>query len=400
MFNHVKARPRSRHYDRLLPPRSLSQVAQSDSAAQTPACYASSKSRYVPNARIRRGPALSHEGSLSPPSPEHCDQPAQLVIGDAFHPYDLVARGLAAHDAHAPRGHACAAGNEAAQRGVGRAFDRRRREADEHTALALTRDLVAPRSRDHAHGDLSHAESVWPCAGRRPPTERTLAACGDDLMRLSAAPALSGCRGGPFCAQCLGDDGLAGRSVVAASERPAKTGDASITKCGEFGARSAWPRSGRRAQRGGQLHREQISGAPVDFSFARSKPLRAAEPNAADSALELLVYANPGTLVEAVALVWPDRHRIDDGGLLRRSDGTWLLRGSPPEEFRGAPLEPGRRPRRRSAPLAPQRASSGVAGSDVWTPRSRRATPLSTAAFATASATDSATRRLNTLGMM
>jgi len=26
-------------------------------------------------------------------------------------------------------------------------------------------------------------------------------------------------------------------------------------------------------------------------------------------------------------------HRIDDSGLLRRSDGTWLLRGSPPEEF-------------------------------------------------------------------
>jgi hypothetical protein len=61
---------------------------------------------------------------------------------------------------------------------------------------------------------------------------------------------------------------------------------------------------------------------------------------------------------------------------------------------------PGRRLRRRGIPLPPQRASSGVAGSDVRTPRSRRATPLSTAAFATASATDSATRRLNTLGMM
>ena len=46
-----------------------------------------------------------------------------------------------------------------------------------------------------------------------------------------------------------------------------------------------------------------------------------------------------------------------------------------------------------------RRASSGVVGSPV-APRLRRATPVATAAFATASATDSATRRLNTLGMM
>jgi hypothetical protein len=45
-------------------------------------------------------------------------------------------------------------------------------------------------------------------------------------------------------------------------------------------------------------------------------------------------------------------------------------------------------------------ASSGVAGSCVRVPLSRRATPVLTAAFATASATDSATRRLKTLGMM
>jgi hypothetical protein len=49
---------------------------------------------------------------------------------------------------------------------------------------------------------------------------------------------------------------------------------------------------------------------------------------------------------------------------------------------------------------AQRNASSGVAGSDVRPPRSRRATPLATAALATASATDSATRRLKTLGMM
>jgi hypothetical protein len=47
-----------------------------------------------------------------------------------------------------------------------------------------------------------------------------------------------------------------------------------------------------------------------------------------------------------------------------------------------------------------RRASSSVAGSCVRAPRSRRATPLATAAPATASATDSATRRLNTLGTM
>ena len=44
-------------------------------------------------------------------------------------------------------------------------------------------------------------------------------------------------------------------------------------------------------------------------------------------------------------------------------------------------------------------ASNGVAGS-CDAPCLRRATPLATAAAATASATDSATRRLNTLGMM
>jgi len=51
-------------------------------------------------------------------------------------------------------------------------------------------------------------------------------------------------------------------------------------------------------------------------------------------------------------------------------------------------------------PVAQRNASSGVAGSWVRPPRSRRATPLATAALATASATDSATRRLKTLGMM
>lgn len=45
-------------------------------------------------------------------------------------------------------------------------------------------------------------------------------------------------------------------------------------------------------------------------------------------------------------------------------------------------------------------ASSGVVGSWARTPRSRRATPLVTAALATASATDSATLRLKTLGIM
>jgi hypothetical protein len=45
-------------------------------------------------------------------------------------------------------------------------------------------------------------------------------------------------------------------------------------------------------------------------------------------------------------------------------------------------------------------ASRGVAGSGVSAPRARRATPLVTAASATACATDSATRRLKTLGMM
>lgn len=42
----------------------------------------------------------------------------------------------------------------------------------------------------------------------------------------------------------------------------------------------------------------------------------------------------------------------------------------------------------------------GVAGSCPRAAHSRRATPLATAAWATASATDSATRRLNTLGTM
>ena len=52
------------------------------------------------------------------------------------------------------------------------------------------------------------------------------------------------------------------------------------------------------------------------------------------------------------------------------------------------------------ASRAQRNASNGVAGSDVRAPLSRRATPLATAALATASATDSATRRLKTLGTM
>ena len=55
------------------------------------------------------------------------------------------------------------------------------------------------------------------------------------------------------------------------------------------------------------------------------------EPNAADAALELLVYANPRTLAEAVALVWPDRRVPPDrfDALAQAWDLYWHLRDTP-----------------------------------------------------------------------
>jgi hypothetical protein len=67
------------------------------------------------------------------------------------------------------------------------------------------------------------------------------------------------------------------------------------------------------------------------YEVRLAKRVANGEPNAADAALELLVYANPGTLAEAVALVWPDRRVPPDrfDALAQAWDVYWHLRDTP-----------------------------------------------------------------------
>ena len=84
-------------------------------------------------------------------------------------------------------------------------------------------------------------------------------------------------------------------------------------------------------------------------------------------------------------------------GALAFSSNAWLLSLAQPSD--GAADEVAS-VSTAGAGVAQRIASSGVTGSCGRAPRSRRATPLVTAASATAWATDSATWRLKTLGMM
>ncbi len=123
---------------------------------------------------------------------------AQLSCGEAFDVHDLVPRGLSPHDGHAPRGHPGASRDEAAQRRVRGAVDRWRREANEQTAAAFAPDLVASRSRDNAHLDLSHAGSVGRSAMRQ--HQRDRAATGLLVVRHTASRSLD--RSGTEPATC------------------------------------------------------------------------------------------------------------------------------------------------------------------------------------------------------
>ena len=98
------------------------------------------------------------------PSPPVIDARSSAVA-EAFDAYDLVPRGLSTHDADAPHGHAHAPRDEATQRRVRGAVDRRRRKPNKYTAAALARNLLASRPRDDAHLEISHPVSVG-----RPPT--------------------------------------------------------------------------------------------------------------------------------------------------------------------------------------------------------------------------------------
>jgi hypothetical protein len=122
-----------------------------------------------------------------------------------------------------------------------------------------------------------------------------------------------------------------------------------------------------------------IGKAPiVSMSVAHSRELRFGSPRGGPR------IADPGRAVR----------RLLSRGVDLRCEVS-ATRGDAPV----ATLPAGCDGRRRGA-RAQRSASSGVAGSCVRAPLARRATPLATAALATASATDSATRRLKTLGMM